>query len=180
MKVKDIYGLRKTGFAILSSPIFELRILKGIRWWGYHCLFDMGKNVYLQYGMHFFNPHPLKNADLIIGNGVSLGAGIRIDYSGGVEICDHASLSDGAVIYSHDHSRSKKKKWIGTNGNVVEFYHVTIDQHAWIGANAVILPRVTRIGKSAVIAAGAVVRNNVPDGAIVAGNPARIVGYREI
>ena len=46
-----------------------------------------------------------------------------------------------------------------------------------LGANCVILPDIT-IGKAALVGAGAVVSKNVPDGAIVAGNPARIIGYR--
>lgn len=48
----------------------------------------------------------------------------------------------------------------------------------WIGANAVILPNVTRIGDGAVIGAGSIVTKNVPSYAIVAGNPAKVIRYR--
>ena len=51
-----------------------------------------------------------------------------------------------------------------------------VRQSASIGANATILPGVT-IGRSAMVGAGAVVTRTVPPNAIVAGNPARIVGY---
>lgn len=178
-KVFDIICLRDAGYAILSSPIFELNSLKGVRWWGYHCLFDIGKGAYLSSGMRFFSPHRFRNADLVIGNNVTLGTGIRIDYSGGIKIEDWVSISDGAVIYTHDHSRGKKKRWMLNNGNALEYYSVEIKRRAWIGANAVILPRATYIGKGAMVAAGSVVRGNVPDGAIVAGNPAKIIGYRD-
>jgi UDP-2-acetamido-3-amino-2,3-dideoxy-glucuronate N-acetyltransferase len=47
-----------------------------------------------------------------------------------------------------------------------------------IGANSVILPGVT-VGEDALVGAGSVVTKDVPPGAIVAGNPARIIGYRD-
>lgn len=48
----------------------------------------------------------------------------------------------------------------------------------WIGANALLLPGCSRIGRGAVIGAGAVVTRDVPDYAIAAGNPARIIRAR--
>ena len=52
---------------------------------------------------------------------------------------------------------------------------VTIGRNVWVGANAVIQPGVT-IGDDAIISAGAVVTQDVPDGATVTGNPARPIG----
>lgn len=54
---------------------------------------------------------------------------------------------------------------------------ITIGNDVWIGASTVILPSVT-IGNGAIIAAGAIVTKDVPDYAIVAGVPARIIRYR--
>lgn len=54
---------------------------------------------------------------------------------------------------------------------------VRIKDDVWIGANAIILKGVT-IGEGAVIAAGSVVKNDVPDYAIVAGVPAKVVRMR--
>jgi phosphonate metabolism protein (transferase hexapeptide repeat family) len=54
---------------------------------------------------------------------------------------------------------------------------VTIGHDVWIGHGAIVLPRRT-LGAGAVIAAGAVVTKDVPDYAIVAGNPARIIRQR--
>ncbi|MCQ4120964.1 CatB-related O-acetyltransferase [Rhodococcus tibetensis] len=55
---------------------------------------------------------------------------------------------------------------------------LVIGHDVWIGANTVILAPVTCIGNGAVIGAGSIVTKEVPDFAVVAGNPARIVKYR--
>ena len=55
---------------------------------------------------------------------------------------------------------------------------VIIEDDVVIGANAVILEGV-KIGKEAVVAAGAVVTSDVPDGAVVAGSPAKIVKMKD-
>ncbi len=52
-----------------------------------------------------------------------------------------------------------------------------IGRDAWIGARVLLLPGV-RIGQGAIVAAGAVVTKDVPPFAIVAGIPARVIGYR--
>jgi UDP-2-acetamido-3-amino-2,3-dideoxy-glucuronate N-acetyltransferase len=53
-----------------------------------------------------------------------------------------------------------------------------VKEGASLGANSVIVPGVT-IGKRALIGSGAVISKDVPDNAIVVGNPARIIRYRE-
>ena len=55
---------------------------------------------------------------------------------------------------------------------------VTVGDHVMIGANAVILEGVT-VGNHAVIAAGAVVTQDVPENAVVAGVPPRIVKMKD-
>jgi len=55
---------------------------------------------------------------------------------------------------------------------------IRIGDGAWIGVNAVVLPGVT-VGAGAVVGAAAVVTHDVPPNAIVAGNPARILRYRD-
>ena len=55
---------------------------------------------------------------------------------------------------------------------------LVISADAWIGANALILPGCQRIGRGAVVAAGAVVTRDIPDYAVAGGNPARVIRYR--
>lgn len=56
---------------------------------------------------------------------------------------------------------------------------ITIDDYAWIAVGALILPGV-RIGRGAVVGAGAVVSRDVPAFAVATGNPARILENRRI
>lgn len=54
---------------------------------------------------------------------------------------------------------------------------VILEEDVWLGANVVLLNGV-KIGRGAVIAAGSVCRNKIPPYSIVAGNPAKVVGFR--
>ena len=51
---------------------------------------------------------------------------------------------------------------------------IRIRKNAWIGARVSILPGVT-IGENAIVGTGSIVTKDVPDNAVVVGNPARIV-----
>jgi acetyltransferase-like isoleucine patch superfamily enzyme len=108
------------------------------------------------------------DSSLAIGDDAVIGADTRIDYTGSVRIGHEALVSEGVRIYTHDHDT-----W---NFEEVHSSSLEIGDHVWLGARAIILPSVTRIGSGAVIGAGSVVTKNVESGAVVAGNPARVVG----
>jgi len=55
---------------------------------------------------------------------------------------------------------------------------LSIEHDSWIGERAIITSKCSRIGIGAVVGAGAVVTKDVPDFAIVAGNPAKLIRYR--
>lgn len=55
---------------------------------------------------------------------------------------------------------------------------LTIGNDVWIGQSCLILPKVSNIGNGAIIGAGSVVTKNIEPYSIVAGNPARVIGYR--
>ena len=56
---------------------------------------------------------------------------------------------------------------------------VTIGDNVWFGDSVMVVGNVA-IGEGAIIGAGAVVTNDVPSGAIVGGNPARLIRYRDM
>ena len=56
---------------------------------------------------------------------------------------------------------------------------MVIEDFVWLGTNVTIVPGV-RIGEGAVVAAGSVVTKNVPSGAVVGGNPAVVIKFRDM
>ena len=64
----------------------------------------------------------------------------------------------------------------------IDFNHeedqsIIVDEDVWIGANSVLL-RGVHLGRGCIVGAGSVVRRSVPPYAMVAGNPAKIIGFR--
>jgi len=111
------------------------------------------------------------NGDLIIEDDVSLVEGCRIDFSGGVIINKGAHLSPRCQIITHDHGWDPHSKPF--------FNSLKIGRECWIGSDNIILAGVSSIGEFAIVGAASVVTQNVPDKAIVAGNPAKIIKYRD-
>lgn len=96
---------------------------------------------------------------------------------GGISIGTGSILSHQVQIFSRNHLYdSIDLKYIPYDNRFIS-KKVTIGKYVWIGANAIILPGVN-IGDGAVIGAGSVVTKDVPKYAIVGGNPAKIIKYR--
>ena len=108
--------------------------------------------------------------DVIIGDYTRIG--IHNTIIGPVVIGSHVNLAQGITVTALNHNFQDTTKRIDEQG--ISTKSVVISDDVWIGANAVILPGVT-IGHHAVVAAGAVVTNDVPDNSIVAGVPAKII-----
>jgi maltose O-acetyltransferase len=95
----------------------------------------------------------------------------RLDNRGGITIGDNVSISPQVCILTADHD-PQSPTFAGRQRPV------RIDDHAFIGTRAIILPGIT-IGRGAVVAAGAVVTREVAPLAIVAGSPAKEIGRRD-
>lgn len=113
---------------------------------------------------------------LRIGEGCDFGRLAYLDYSGGLAVGCRVAVSEGAKIFTHNHSvQNGSVNWMK---NPIKFSGLVIEDDAWIGAGAILLAGVGRVGRGAIVAAGAVVTAEVPDDCIVAGVPARVVRKR--
>jgi acetyltransferase-like isoleucine patch superfamily enzyme len=98
-----------------------------------------------------------------IGKGTVVSFSAKLDKTNprGVHIGRHTVVTFGAAVLAHDYVNSRDRD-------------VRIGDECFIGAHAIILPGVT-IGNNCIVAAASVVARDVPDGSLVAGNPARLV-----
>jgi acetyltransferase-like isoleucine patch superfamily enzyme len=100
-----------------------------------------------------------------------------IECSGGVSIGRYFHTGRGLTIFSTNHNYEFPEQIPYDHVQILK--PVIIDDFVWCGANVTITPGV-RIGEGAVIAAGSVVVKNVPRCAVVGGNPACVLKYRDI
>lgn len=110
--------------------------------------------------------HVFIENDVIVGDRVTVKCGVQL--WDGVRLEDDVFVGPNATFTNDRFPRSKQYP--------AEFGKTLVRAGASIGANAVLLPGIT-IGRGAMVGAGAVVTRSVPPNAIVAGNPARIIGY---
>jgi acetyltransferase-like isoleucine patch superfamily enzyme len=112
-------------------------------------------------------------AALRIGNHVGM-SGVILYCTVSITIGDYANLGAGVRVYDTDFhpvdAAARRRK----EASAVAKAPVVIGEDAWIGSNAIVLKGVT-IGARSVVAAGAVVTQDVPPDTIVAGVPARPV-----
>jgi acetyltransferase-like isoleucine patch superfamily enzyme len=119
-----------------------------------------------------------KESYLSIGSNTYIGEGNNIRAAGGrITIGENCLISQNITIVASNHIICKdlpirKQGWSKDNNYII------IKDDVWIGAGSVILPGIT-IGEGAVVAAGSVVTKNIDDYAIVAGNPAKLIKFRQ-
>ena len=125
-------------------------------------------------------------SDIIIETGaggcVSIGAETHIQprcqlsaYKGSIEIGRRVEIAPNCTFYPYNHGvvlgEPVRTQPLETKGNIV------IGDDAWLGVGVTVLDGV-RIGKGAVIGAGSVINQDIPDNAIAVGVPARVVRMR--
>ena len=108
--------------------------------------------------------------DVVIGDYTRIG--LHNTIIGPVTIGHHVNLAQNITVTALNHNFTDTAQRIDQQG--VSTNPIVISDDVWIGANAVILPGVT-IGCHAVVAAGAVVTENVPSRCVVGGVPAKII-----
>jgi len=110
-----------------------------------------------------------------IGEHTFIGCNAVLGAGGGIRIGRHVLIGQNVNIHAENHVFADPNRLIREQG--VSYQGVVIEDDVWIGSKATILDGVT-IGRGAVVGAGAVVTKSVPSMAIVAGVPARVIGWR--
>ena len=110
------------------------------------------------------------------GSEVSFGSGCHIyEPRAGLTIGDHCMIGGGVLICGVNHGYAARG--VPMRHQEFEAAPITIGNDVWIGMGAIILPGIT-IGDGAIVAAGAVVTQDVRGEAVVSGVPARVVKHR--
>jgi acetyltransferase-like isoleucine patch superfamily enzyme len=112
---------------------------------------------------------------LEIGEGCSLAGDVTLAAAARVELGHHVLIARGVYVSDHSHAFGDTTRPIMHQG-VDRVAPVVIGDGAWLGTNVVVCPGV-RIGRNAVVGANAVVTSDVPDAAVVAGAPARVLRF---
>ncbi|MDW3214164.1 MAG: DapH/DapD/GlmU-related protein [Ilumatobacteraceae bacterium] len=107
---------------------------------------------------------------LRIGDRGWINAGCYFDASAPITIGDDVAIGQGVLILTQSHELGPSERRAGALTDAP----VTIGDGCWLGARSVILPGVT-IERGSIVAAGAVVRHDVPPDTLVAGVPARTI-----
>ncbi|MEK7533882.1 MAG: DapH/DapD/GlmU-related protein [Patescibacteria group bacterium] len=127
----------------------------------------IGKGSTLHTGTRFYNP-----SNIEIGQDSIIGEGTVLDGRDKLIIGNHVDIASEVMIYNSEHD-------VQSDDFRAVTAPVIIEDYVFIGPRAIILPGV-KIGKGAVIGAGAVVTKAVKSFAIVGGVPAQKIGERKI
>ncbi len=154
----ELLIVRIAGFIPIYSVRYLIYLSAGIK---------IGRGSHIHIGAQFFYP-----AKVVIGDDSIIGQNVFLDGRDSLIIGNHVDIASDVMIYNSEHDINSE-----------DFHPTTapveIGDYVFIGPRAIILPGV-KIGKGAVIAAGAVVTKDVNDYVIVGGVPAQIIGERRI
>lgn len=150
----------------------------------------LGHDVHIEYSVFFQQPGivhiengcriyggvvavaDLPGEMLVLESGVQVNHNVHLDTTGGLIIGSGTLISKDALIYTHDHGHNPRSAPVKMAKEIGE--------NVWVGTRATILPTCRRIGNDAIIGAGAVIARDVPDAAIMVGNPAKQVGLNVV
>ncbi|WP_429043819.1 sugar O-acetyltransferase [Aeromonas hydrophila] len=119
--------------------------------------------LYCTYGRHIY-----------LGERSYINMGATLLDNAPIRIGAEVMIGPNVQIYTAAHALDADERIQG----VETALPVTIEDRVWIGGGAILLPGVT-IGREAVVGAGAVVTKDVPAGARVVGNPARLLPVKD-
>lgn len=175
--MRTFYIILYYGFARLLPKSNRPILGKLAKWLRHQCAKHMfaeckGKDINLEQGAYIGNGknfHVLGDAaigkDFVCHNRI-------------VTIHGNVMMGEEVMLLGGGHKFDNPEEYIGANGDYPDT-PLEIDVDVWIGARAIVLPGCKRIGAHSIIGAGSVVTHDVPDYAIVGGNPAKVIRMRK-
>jgi maltose O-acetyltransferase len=127
-----------------------------------------GKNINIERGANFGTGKGIRIGD---NSGIGINASIR----GPLVIGNDVMMGPEVIILTSNHNFDDIIKPMRMQSFKTE--QVTIGDDVWIGTRAIILPG-KKIGKGVIIGAGSIVTKDIPDYAVVGGNPAKVLKFR--
>lgn len=133
----------------------------------------VGRNVYVSPDARFSNPEVVT-----VGDSVWIGEEFRAMGAGAVCIGSGTIISRCVEIWTSNHRYDAADLRSLPYDRRTDLKPVTVGENVWIGTHVLLVPGVT-VGEGAVIGMGSVVTKDVPPLAVVGGNPARVLKYRD-
>jgi len=137
---------------------------------------SIGDGFVMERGVRFkFDGIWAPGPSIVIGQAVFLGCGVEFNIKSGISIGDNCLVASGCKFVDHDHGihlGAPMNSQVGPERKI----HVSND--VWLGYSCIILKGCC-IGEGAVVAAGAVVNQDIPPFEIWGGIPARKIGERK-
>ena len=127
-----------------------------------------GKNVNIEHGADIGSGRYIQIGD-------NSGIGVNCVVKRGI-IGNNVMMGPDVVFISENHNFEDAERPLQEQGKIA-CSDIEVGDNVWIGTRVIVLPG-KKIGKCAIVGAGAVVTKDVPDYAIVAGNPAKIIRFR--
>lgn len=157
-----------TNHVIAHLPVYRVRH----GWYRRVLGISLAPSASVQLGCYiwFYGPGHLRRSGLTIGPNTRINRNCCLDARGALSIGANVSISPNVSLITAQHKYAAP-------GFALESRPVRVDDYAWIGMGATVLPGAV-IGRGAVVAAGAVVSGRVPPMTVVAGIPARAVATR--
>lgn len=138
----------------------------GVRVLKKNAAIEVGRKVQLHRGAKLSAWGNSGFSRIVIGDNTAIGDRTEIHAGGLVEIGSGCNISWDVCIMDRDYHK------LNSPEEVIK--PVKIEDNVWIGCNCIVVKGVT-IGQGAVVAAGSVVTKDVPRGALVGGNPAKVL-----
>jgi acetyltransferase-like isoleucine patch superfamily enzyme len=132
----------------------------------------VGANVTLAAGMPAETLPPERNPVLSIGDRTTIGRGCHFVARLRIDVGHDVTFAPNVYVTDHNHHYGDVRTPIGLQ--VLDEAPVTIGPGCWLATNVVVVPGTT-IGRGVTVAAGSVVRGDIPDHCVVAGSPAKVV-----